>query len=40
MSLNIGLFPEKWKRVWCSEQHFLSHGAGPYFVKKNGSPYA
>jgi len=21
------------KRVWCSERHFLSHGAGPYFVK-------
>ena len=21
------------KRVWCSEQHFLSHRAGPYFVK-------
>jgi len=23
---------EKWKRVWCSERHFLSHGVGPYFV--------
>ena len=21
------------KRVWCSEQHFLSHGAGPYLIK-------
>jgi len=21
------------KRVWCSERHFLSHGAWPYFVK-------
>ena len=21
------------KRVWCSERHFMSHGAGPYFIK-------
>ena len=21
------------KRIWCSERQFLSHGAGPYFVK-------
>jgi len=21
------------KRVWCSEQHFLSHGAGSYLIK-------
>jgi len=21
------------KRVWCSERHFLSHGAGLYFIK-------
>ena len=20
--------PDKWKRVWCSERHFLSHGMG------------
>ena len=25
--------PKMWKRVWCSEQHFLSHEAGPYGVK-------
>jgi len=25
--------PKRRKRVWCSERHFLSHGAGPYFVK-------
>ena len=25
--------PKSGKRVWCSERHFLSHGAGPYFVK-------
>jgi len=22
------------KRVWCSEQHFLSHGAEAYFIEK------
>ena len=21
------------KRIWCSERHFFSHGAGPYFIK-------
>ena len=25
--------PKRGKRVWCSERQFLSHGAGPYFVK-------
>ena len=25
--------PKSGKRVWCSERQFLSHGAGPYFVK-------
>ena len=25
--------PKSRKRVWCSEWHFLSHGAGPYFVE-------
>ena len=25
--------PKSGKRVWCSEWHFMSHGAGPYFVK-------
>ena len=25
--------PKSGKRVWCSEWHFLSHEAGPYFVR-------
>ena len=25
--------PKSGKRVWCSERHFLSHGAGQCFVK-------
>ena len=28
--------PKSGKRVWCSERHFLSHGAGPYFLKCDG----
>ena len=27
--------PKKWKRVWCSEWHFLSNGVGPYIVRHN-----
>ena len=25
--------PKSGKRVWCSEQHLMSHGVGPYFIK-------
>jgi len=32
-SLVPRLSPKSGKRVWCSERHFLSHGAGPYFIK-------